>query len=89
MLPWTLLLVATGFRGSVTKKNIMTKMLFCTRTLRHRHLPRFHDSFLLLSFLGSDEDELSDLFVTLSVNAVDLFDFFFISKTKMTQTVKT
>lgn len=65
-------------------------MFFCTRTLRHRHPPRFHDSFLLLRFLGSDEDELSDLFVTLSVNAFDLFDFFFISETKrMRRTVKT
>lgn len=65
-------------------------MLFSTRTLGHQYQPLFHDSFLLLSFLVSDEDELSHLFVTLSVDAVDLSDFFFISETKrFRRTVKT
>lgn len=53
-------------------------------TLVHQYTPCFHDSILLLSFLETVDEELSDLFVTLSVDAdaFDLFDFFFIAEAK-------
>lgn len=62
----------------------MEKVFLCKRTPRHQCTPCFHDSVLLLSFLESVDEQLSDLFVTLSVDAdaFDLFDFFFILKLK-------
>lgn len=50
----------------------------------HQYTPCFHDSVLILSFLEAVDEELSGLFVTLSVaaDAFDLFDFFFIAEAK-------
>lgn len=65
-------------------KNIMAKLFFCKRTLVHQYTPCFHDSVLLWSFLETVDEELSDFFVTLSVDAdvFDLFAFFFIAESK-------